>query len=123
MGWGGELLTGETQAKKRQSMVDIGSNLDYVGVTLTAACTMQFLLTGRGRLAMSTRPKIGLIGQKRRVRSIWIRAFIDELIDHEEENSSRAVDRKRGNGGQSKAAPKISIAKLVKSVLSDDKKS
>ena len=61
------------------------------------------------------------IGQKRPVRSVWIRAFpvdeqIDELINHKAANSSAVVDGK-DDDGQNKSAPKVSISELVKSVL------
>ena len=64
------------------------------------------------------------IGQKRPVRSIWLRAFpidkqIDDLLDHKDMNSSTAVDGK-DHGGHNKSAPKVSIAQLVKSVLSNE---
>jgi hypothetical protein len=67
--------------------------------------------------------RVRRIGQTRIVRSIWIRSFpiddrIDELIDHKEVNSSVAVDGK-DHGYQNRNAPKVSIAELVKSVLSN----
>ena len=65
------------------------------------------------------------IGQKRPVRSVWIRAFpideqIDELIEYKEVNSSTAVDGKECGTVHNQSAPKVSISKLVKSVLSTD---
>ncbi|KAL9181808.1 hypothetical protein ACHAXT_012151 [Thalassiosira profunda] len=138
MGWEGELLCGETPAKKRQDMVDrFQSGLSPVfvctygaggvGLTLTAACTV--ILVDRpwtpGDVCQAE-DRVRRIGQKRPVRSIWVRAFpldeqIDDLIDHKEDTSSTVVDGKEGKGGQSRAAPKISVAKLVKSLLSDGK--
>jgi hypothetical protein len=66
--------------------------------------------------------RVRRIGQKRPVRSIWIRAFpideqIDSLIDHKEVTSSTAVDGVAGDG-MNKSAPKISISELVKTALS-----
>ena len=63
------------------------------------------------------------IGQKRPVRSVWIRAFpideqIDAMIDHKEENSNTVVDGKY-YGGHNKSAPKVKISELVKTVLSN----
>ncbi len=65
--------------------------------------------------------RVRRIGQKRPVRSIWVRSFpiderIDELIDHKEVNSSAVVDGK-DHGGQNRNAPKVSVSELVKSLL------
>jgi len=134
MSWDGELLTGEVVAKKRQAMVDrFQSGLSPlfvctygaggVGLTLTAACTV--ILVDRpwtpGDVSQAE-DRIRRIGQTRPVRSMWIRAFpideqIDNLIDHKEETSNAAVDGKKGYGGGNKAAPKVSIALLVKGLL------
>jgi hypothetical protein len=67
--------------------------------------------------------RVRRIGQKRSVRSIWIRAFpideqIDALIDQKEVNSSTAVDGRKEGHGQNRSAPKISIGDLVKTALS-----
>eukprot|EP00581_Thalassiosira_minuscula_P006574 CAMPEP_0183743914 /NCGR_PEP_ID=MMETSP0737-20130205/65463_1 /TAXON_ID=385413 /ORGANISM="Thalassiosira miniscula, Strain CCMP1093" /LENGTH=1191 /DNA_ID=CAMNT_0025979545 /DNA_START=8 /DNA_END=3583 /DNA_ORIENTATION=- len=137
MDWVGELLTGETPQQKRQAMVDrFQSGLSPafvctygaggVGLTLTAACTV--ILIDRpwtpGDVAQAE-DRVRRIGQKRPVRSIWIKAFpideqIDELIDHKEVNSNTAVDGKY-YVSQNKSAPKIKISELVKSVLSNNK--
>ncbi|KAL7544859.1 hypothetical protein ACHAWF_008221 [Thalassiosira exigua] len=136
MEWGGEILTGETPPKKRQAMVDrFQSGLSPVfvttygaggvGLTLTAACTV--ILVDRAWTpgdVCQAEDRVRRIGQKRPVRSIWLRAFpidkqIDSLIDHKEANSSTAVDGK-DNGGHNKPAPKVSISQLVKSVLCND---
>ncbi|KAL3808535.1 hypothetical protein ACHAXA_002702 [Cyclostephanos tholiformis] len=133
MDWAGELLTGETVSKKRQAMVDrfqTGISPVFVctygaggvGLTLTAACTV--VLVDRPWTpgdVNQAEDRVRRIGQKRPVRSIWVRSFpiddrIDELIDHKEVNSSAAVDGK-DHGGQNRNAPKVSIAQLVKSVL------
>lgn len=69
--------------------------------------------------------RIRRIGQRRPVRSIWVKSFpvddqIDNLIGHKEENSNTAVDGKNNaSGDYNRGAPKVSIAELVKSVLSD----
>ena len=65
--------------------------------------------------------RVRRIGQTRPVRSIWIQAFpideqIDALLDHKEVNSVTAADGIKGCGNN-KAAPKISIGLLVKTVL------
>ena len=59
---------------------------------------------------------------------MWIQAFpidkqIDELINDKEENSNTVVDGKVGDVQKNKAAPKISIAQLVKSVLNTENNS
>jgi SNF2 family DNA or RNA helicase len=133
MDWTGELLTGETVTKKRQSMVDkFQSGLSPVfvctygaggvGLTLTAACTV--ILVDRpwtpGDVSQAE-DRVRRIGQKRPVRSIWIRAFpideqIDSLIDHKDVTSKTAVDGKPSTG-QSRSAPKVKISELIKSVI------
>eukprot|EP00579_Thalassiosira_antarctica_P001953 CAMPEP_0201875244 /NCGR_PEP_ID=MMETSP0902-20130614/7268_1 /ASSEMBLY_ACC=CAM_ASM_000551 /TAXON_ID=420261 /ORGANISM="Thalassiosira antarctica, Strain CCMP982" /LENGTH=1151 /DNA_ID=CAMNT_0048402259 /DNA_START=179 /DNA_END=3634 /DNA_ORIENTATION=+ len=135
MDWGGELLTGQTPKQKRQAKVDrFQSGLSPVfvctygaggvGLTLTAACTV--ILVDRpwtpGDVAQAE-DRVRRIGQKRPVRSVWIRAFpideqIDAMIDHKEENSNTVVDGKK-YGGQNKSAPKVKISELVQSVLSN----
>lgn len=135
MDWAGELLTGETVAKKRQAMVDnFQSGLSPafvctygaggVGLTLTAACTV--ILVDRPWTpgdVNQAEDRVRRIGQKRRVRSIWIRAFhIDEqivnLIDHKEVTSNTAVDGKASNAtGHGRSAPKVKISELIKTVL------
>jgi SNF2 family DNA or RNA helicase len=135
MDWAGELLTGETVAKKRQAMVDnFQSGLSPafvctygaggVGLTLTAACTV--ILVDRPWTpgdVNQAEDRVRRIGQKRRVRSIWIRAFhideqIDNLIDHKEVTSNTAVDGKASNAtGHGRSAPKVKISELIKTVL------
>lgn len=65
--------------------------------------------------------RVRRIGQTRPVRSIWVKAFpiddqIDELLDHKEAKSNIAVDGKELKDNNN-SAPKVSISKLVKSVL------
>ena len=133
MDWAGELLTGETPPKKRQLLVDnFQSGLSPVfvctygaggvGLTLTAACTV--ILVDRpwtpGDVNQSE-DRVRRIGQKRPVRSIWLRAFtiderIDELLDDKDITSNTVVDGKASTG-QSRSAPKVKIAELIKNVI------
>ena len=133
MDWTGELLTGETPTKKRQSMVDnFQSGLSPVfvctygaggvGLTLTAACTV--ILVDRpwtpGDVSQAE-DRVRRIGQKRPVRSIWVRAFpideqIDQLLDHKDVTSNTVVDGKASTG-QSRSAPKVKISELIKTVI------
>ncbi len=133
MDWAGELLTGETPTKKRQLMVDnFQSGLSPVfvctygaggvGLTLTAACTV--ILVDRPWTpgdVNQAEDRVRRIGQKRPVRSIWIRAFdidekIDELLDHKDVTSNTVVDGKASTG-QSRSAPKVKISELIKNVI------
>ncbi|KAK1734784.1 SWI/SNF-related matrix-associated actin-dependent regulator of chromatin subfamily A-like protein 1 [Skeletonema marinoi] len=133
MDWAGELLTGLTPTKKRQSMVDnFQSGLSPVfvctygaggvGLTLTAACTV--ILVDRPWTpgdVNQAEDRVRRIGQKRPVRSIWIRAFaideqIDELLDHKDVTSNTVVDGKASTG-QSRSAPKVKISELIKNVI------
>ncbi|KAL7539166.1 hypothetical protein ACHAXR_011839 [Thalassiosira sp. AJA248-18] len=137
--WAGELLTGETKSNKRQAMVDrfqAGLSPVFVctygaggvGITLTAACTV--VLVDRPWTpgdVYQAEDRVRRIGQKRPVRSVWIRAFpideqIDALINHKAENSSTVVDGKDCGGGHNKAAPRVNISQLVQSVLSNENK-
>lgn len=132
-GWNGELLTGEVPSSKRQAMIDDFQSgvspvfvctygAGGVGLTLTAACTV--ILIDRPWTpgdVNQAEDRVRRIGQTRPVRSIWIQAFpideqIDALLDHKEVNSVTAVDGIKGCGNN-KAAPKISIGLLVKTVL------
>lgn len=133
MDWAGEVLTGETPTKKRQLMVDnFQSGLSPVfvctygaggvGLTLTAACTV--ILVDRPWTpgdVNQAEDRVRRIGQKRPVRSIWIRAFaideqIDELLDHKDVTSNTVVDGKVSSG-QSRSAPKVKISELIKNVI------
>lgn len=133
MDWTGELLTGETPTKKRQSMVDnFQSGLSPVfvctygaggvGLTLTSACTV--ILVDRPWTpgdVNQAEDRVRRIGQTRPVRSIWIRAFpideqIDELLDHKDVTSTTVVDGKASTG-QSRSAPKVKISELIKTVI------
>lgn len=133
MNWTGEVLTGETPAKKRQAMVDRFQSClspafvctygaGGVGLTLTAACTV--ILVDRPYTpgdVVQAEDRVRRIGQKRPVRSIWIQSFlidenIDDMLDHKEVNSSTVVDGK-DYGAQNRSAPKLNTRELVKSVL------
>lgn len=133
MDWAGELLTGETATKKRQLMVDnFQSGLSPVfvctygaggvGLTLTAACTV--ILVDRPWTpgdVNQAEDRVRRIGQKRPVRSIWIRSFaideqIDELLEHKDVTSNTVVDGKASTG-QSRSAPKVKISELIKNVI------
>mmetsp|Transcript_19710 Transcript_19710/g.41386 ORF Transcript_19710/g.41386 Transcript_19710/m.41386 type:complete len:835 (-) Transcript_19710:1294-3798(-) len=136
MGWNGEVLTGETAAHKRQAMVEnfqegispvfvCTFGAGGVGLTLTAACTV--ILVDRpwtpGEVVQAE-DRVRRIGQKRPVRSIWIKAFpiddqIDELLYHKEMKSNVAVDGRENVRNHGCSAPKISISQLVKSVLAN----
>jgi len=137
-GWTGELLVGETATKKRQAMVDrfqTGVSPVFVatfgaggvGITLTAACTI--ILVDRPWTpgdALQAEDRVRRIGQLRPVRSIWLRSFkvdeqIDNLLEQKTLNTSEVVNRHEGkeamDANKFKSAPRISIRKLVKSIL------
>ena len=73
--------------------------------------------------ALQAEDRVRRIGQNRPVKSIWLRAFqidtqIDELIEEKTMNSSAVISgQTTGLTNQSKKAPKISIRKLVESIL------
>jgi len=138
-GWNGEILTGETPPKKRQLMVDnfqAGLSAAFVctfgaggvGLTLTAASTI--ILLDRPWTpgdALQAEDRVRRIGQTKPVTSIWMRAFdIDEQIDAliEEKNlTSLAVVDRTGSSSicgltfETKSAPKVSIFRLVSSII------
>jgi len=138
LGWNGELLSGETLAKKRQGMVDNFQSgvspvfvctfgAGGVGITLTAARTI--ILLDRPWTpgdALQAEDRVRRIGQTRPVVSIWMRAFevdlqIDNLIEQKNNNSKTVVGVKQSSGTNHNAAPKVSIWKLVQSMVSTNK--
>jgi SNF2 family DNA or RNA helicase len=135
-GWTGELLTGETPAKKRQGMVDNFQNglspvfcctfgAGGVGLTLTAASTVVLLdrpwTPGDVHQAED---RVRRIGQTKPVTSIWMSAFeldkqIDEMIESKSQTSSTVLsEQNSASGTTSTNAPKLSILKMVHSFLS-----
>jgi SNF2 family DNA or RNA helicase len=133
LGWIGELLTGETPSQKRQGMVDnFQSGLSPVfvstfgaggvGITLTAAHTI--ILLDRPWTPGDTRQaedRVRRIGQTKPVKSIWMIAFdLDKQIDQLLEQKSCTTRAVLADGTEivnTKAANKISIFQLLKSVL------
>ena len=139
-GWTGELLTGETPAKKRQGMVDKFQNglspvfcctfgAGGVGLTLTAASTV--ILLDRPWTpgdVHQAEDRVRRIGQTKPVTSIWMSAFeldkqIDEMIESKSQTSSTVLSEQStavGSSGSSSStnAPKLSILKMVHSFLS-----
>ncbi len=71
--------------------------------------------------ALQAEDRVRRIGQKREVKSIWMRAFeidkqIDEMIEHKKNNSHAVVDG-RAPSNSSNHAAKISIFQLVASLV------
>jgi len=133
-GWKGELLTGETPAKKRQDLVDNFQNglspvfvctfgAGGVGLTLTAACTV--ILLDRPWTpgdAHQAEDRVRRIGQTKPVRCIWMSAFdLDKQIDSMLETKSQtanAVLSETANPNQDQStAPKLSIFQMLKTIL------
>ena len=140
-GWKGELLTGETPAKKRQGLVDNFQNglspvfvstfgAGGVGLTLTAACTI--VLVDRPWTpgeAHQAEDRVRRIGQTKPVTSIWMSAFeldsqIDSMIESKSQTSSAVLSSKtiddENNDGAPTADPnvaKLSIMNLLQSLL------
>lgn len=127
--WKTECLTGETPAKKRQGMVDDFQNgltpvivctfgAGGVGLTLTAARTI--LLLDRPWTpgdAHQAEDRVRRIGQKHPVTSIWMTAFeidkqIDQLLAAKHQTSHTVL-----SGGNAVDVPKLSIMKLLQSLL------
>ena len=137
-GWAGELLTGETPAKKRQGMVDKFQNglspvfcctfgAGGVGLTLTAACTV--ILLDRPWTpgdVHQAEDRVRRIGQTKPVTSIWMSAFeldkqIDEMIESKSQTSSTVLSEQSTGASSSSSVthtPKLSILKMVQSFLS-----
>lgn len=136
-GWEGELLTGETPAKKRQPMVDrfqeglspvfvATFGAGGVGLTLTAAYTIILLdrpwTPGEARQAED---RVRRIGQTKPVTSIWMVAFdLDHQIDSVLEQKTSTTNVVLADGVENKkataaGAPKISVFQMLKSVLSN----
>lgn len=132
-GWKGELLTGETPAKKRQGMVDSfqqGLSSVFVctfgaggvGLTLTAACTV--VLVDRPWTpgdAHQAEDRVRRIGQTRPVRSIWMTAFdldrqIDTMLEQKAKTSTAVLSRDEDPEGSGEA-PRLSIFQMLKSIL------
>lgn len=74
--------------------------------------------------AIQAEDRVRRIGQTRPVKSIWLRAFkvdeqVDELIDFKTMNSSAVISGNVNddNVNQSRSAPRISVRKLVQSIL------
>lgn len=73
--------------------------------------------------ALQAEDRVRRIGQSKEVKSIWLRAFpidthIDELIEEKTMNSSAVISGQSSNtNNQGRQAPKISIRKLVDSIL------
>lgn len=70
---------------------------------------------------MQAEDRVRRIGQKREVKSIWIRAFeidkqIDEMIEHKKNNSYAVVDGRVLSNNSTNAA-RISIFQLVASLV------
>jgi SNF2 family DNA or RNA helicase len=148
-GWQGELLTGETPAKKRQAMVDNFQNglspvfvctfgAGGVGLTLTAASTI--ILLDRPWTpgdAHQSEARVRRIGQTKPVKSIWMTAFeldkqIDSLIESKARTAVAVLSSKESSTGADGKDPdssnfvsgeaKLSIFKLLQSVLPPVKK-
>lgn len=139
-GWKGELLTGETPAKKRQAMVDDFQNgispvfvctfgAGGVGLTLTAACTV--ILLDRPWTpgdAHQAEDRVRRIGQTKPVTSMWMSAFeldkqIDNMLESKSQTSSTVLSAKLTNEGSDDSSlangntHKLSIMKLLQSIL------
>lgn len=138
----GELLTGETPAKKRHQLVDNFQDglspvfvstfgAGGVGLTLTAACTV--VLMDRSWTpgeVHQAEDRVRRIGQKKAVTSIWMSAFeLDDQIDAIIESKSltaAAVLRDKCSDDEAAANPalaKLSIMKLLESLLPPPKPS
>jgi SNF2 family DNA or RNA helicase len=134
-GWPSELLTGDTPQKKRQQLVDNFQNglssvfvctfgAGGVGLTLTAAATI--ILVDRPWTpgdARQAEDRIRRIGQEKDCKSYWMWSFdldkqIDEMLESKTQTTNAVLNR-NGVGSPAKAptAAKISIAKLVSSLL------
>lgn len=141
-GFSGELLTGETQQKKRHLIVDnfqTGLSPAFistfgaggVGLTLTAASTI--ILLDRPWTpgdAQQAEDRVRRIGQTKPVKCIWMRAFeidaqIDALIEEKSQTSEAVVDGrhpvsspKSSSWGEPtfRPQPRISIDQLLRSI-------
>lgn len=141
-GWTGELLTGETPAKKRQGMVDNFQNglspvfcctfgAGGVGLTLTAAATV--ILLDRPWTpgdVHQAEDRVRRIGQTKPVTSIWMSAFeldkqIDDMIESKSQTSSTVLSEQStaAAGTSSTNAPKLSILKMIHSFLASQSSS
>lgn len=136
-GWQGELLTGETPARKRQGMVDnFQQGLSPVFVSTFGAGGVGLTLTAAHSIILLDRPwtpgdakqaedRVRRIGQIKPVTSFWMAAFdidkqIDDLLEQKKKTSETVLtktDSKKDSVPSSRGAPKISITQLLKSIL------
>jgi superfamily II DNA helicase RecQ len=135
-GWSGELLTGETPAKKRQTMVDnFQGGLSPVFVCTFGAGGVGLTLTASRTVILLDRPwtpgdaaqaedRVRRIGQKYPVKSIWISAFdvdrqIDQMLESKTQTSNTVLNTagKDKTNGLPAAAPKVSIFQLISKML------
>ena len=134
-GWQGEILTGETPAKKRQGMVDnfqkglspvfcCTFGAGGVGLTLTAAHSI--ILLDRPWTpgdAHQAEDRVRRIGQTRPVKSIWLRAFdldmqIDSILEQKKQTTAAVLTNTNAASSESsQSAPRLSIFQMLKSVL------
>jgi len=136
-GWTGECMTGETPAKKRQSMVDRFQDgmsavfcctfgVGGVGLTLTAAQTV--ILLDRPWTpgdAQQAEDRVRRIGQTKPVRSIWISSFeldkqIDRMLAAKQQTSTTVLDRNTkgdGENPENNEGTKLSIFQMLKGIL------
>mmetsp|Transcript_2223 Transcript_2223/g.4745 ORF Transcript_2223/g.4745 Transcript_2223/m.4745 type:complete len:203 (+) Transcript_2223:3-611(+) len=140
--WQCSLLTGKTQQKKRQELVDDFQNglsavfvstfgAGGVGLTLTAASTI--ILLDRPWTPGETRQaedRIRRIGQAKNCTSYWICSFdldkqIDQMLESKKQTANAVLGRSGNQGAASNGASarKISINQLVhKFVLAESRK-
>jgi len=140
-GWPGQLLTGETPAKKRQGLVDDFQNglapvfvatfgAGGVGLTLTAACTIVLLdRPWTPGDAHQAEDRVRRIGQTKPVTSIWVSAFeldaqIDAMLDQKSQTASAVLNKQQQTTSTADAnnnnTAKLSILKLLSSVLPNE---
>jgi superfamily II DNA or RNA helicase len=145
-GWQGELLTGETPAKKRELLVDKFQNglspvfcctfgAGGVGLTLTAAHTCVLLdrpwTPGEAHQAED---RVRRIGQTKPVRCIWMSAFnldhqIDDMLQQKSLTASTVLARKtaspddnatgcgKHDDDDSNNCPKLSVFQMLQKVM------
>lgn len=133
-GWKGELLTGETPAKKRQTLVDNFQNglspvfvctfgAGGVGLTLTAACTV--ILLDRPWTPGDTHQaedRVRRIGQTKPVKSLWMSAFdldkqIDAMLEVKSQTANAVLIEGAAPNQQQSEAPKLSIFQMLGKLL------
>lgn len=136
-GWHGEILTGETPAKRRQGMVDnFQQGLSPVFVSTFGAGGVGLTLTAAHSIILLDRPwtpgdakqaedRVRRIGQIKPVTSFWMAAFdidkqIDDLLEQKKiisETVLTTTDSMDDSVPSSLGAPRISISQLLKSIL------